>query len=64
MDKEILGYTRVGKDQWEPVHECKRGYIYSAAVVHCQQCGKFIRAMGGPMHAHCVECYNQIERYL
>lgn len=64
MDEQILGYAKVGKDSWEPIHQCKRGYVYSAAVVVCQKCGKFIRGMGGPMHARCVECYNQIERYL
>lgn len=64
MDKEILGYTQVGKDNWEPIHECKKGYIYSAAVVSCQKCKKWIRGMGGPLNALCVDCYNKPERYL
>ena len=64
MDEQILGYTRVGKDNWEPIHECKDDYIYSAAAVHCQKCAKWIRGMGGPLNALCVDCYNQPERYL
>jgi hypothetical protein len=55
--EEILGYNQTPDGSWEPIHECKKGYIYTAAVVHCQPCGAFIRGMGGPLDAVCVDCY-------
>lgn len=60
MDKEILGYDLLPDGNWEPLYECKKGYMYTAAVVHCRQCRTFIRAMGGPLDAVCVNCYKQI----
>lgn len=57
MNKDILGYDQTIDGAWEPVYECKPDYIYSAAVVHCQQCGEFIRGMGGPLNALCLKCY-------
>lgn len=60
MDNEILGYDELPDGTWEPVYECKSGFMYTAAVVHCQKCRAFIRAMGGPLDAVCVNCYNKI----
>ena len=61
MNSEILGYSRLPDGVWEPLYECKPGYIYSAAIVSCQKCRQMIRSMGGPMHAVCVNCRNQME---
>lgn len=59
MDTEILGYTQTPDGAWEPVYECKKEYIYSAAMVSCKKCRAIIRGMGGPMNAVCVDCYKQ-----
>lgn len=59
-DTTVLGYNQTPDGTWEPLHECKRGYIYSAAVVSCQKCRRIIRGMGGPMNAVCVACYNNL----
>lgn len=60
MDEELLGYNQIPDGSWEPIYECKRGYIYSAAVVSCQRCGIWIRGMGGPLNAVCLRCYKQV----
>lgn len=60
MDTEILGYNQTPDGAWEPLYECKKGYIYSAAIVSCQKCRQMIRSMGGPQNAVCLECYNEI----
>lgn len=58
---DILGYTKLPDGMWEPIKECERGYIYSAAVVTCKKCKTFIRSMGGPMHnSYCVRCYTNL----
>ena len=57
----ILGYTRLPDGSWEPVHECKPGYIYSAAVVCCRQCGRMLRGMGGPLNAVCTTCFEKVK---
>lgn len=53
-DKDILGYSQNG----DPIHECEKGYIYTAAVIICCKCNAFIRGMGGPKFGSlCVPCY-------
>lgn len=50
----ILGYDKDG----HPIHETKRGYIYTAACILCRDCRKIIRGMGGPKHGSiCVPCH-------
>jgi hypothetical protein len=57
---EILGYRKTGKHSAEPIEECKRGYVYTAAFVSCSQCGTAIRGMGGPMsNAYCLKCWEK-----
>lgn len=56
MTDKILGYDKNG----EPIHECKRGFIYTAAFILCSICRKAIRSMGGPMHGSvCVDCHDK-----
>lgn len=58
---EILGYRKI-RNGYEPIEECKKGYIYSAAFVSCSQCGAAIRGMGGPMsNAYCLACWEKEE---
>ena len=59
-DQRILGYDQLPDGSWEPFYECKKGYMYTAATVHCQQCRQMLRGMGGPLDALCVDCYNQL----
>jgi hypothetical protein len=54
---EIIGYDRVGKDQYQPIHEPQQGYIYTAAMIACCKCNQLISGMGGPrLKAICVKC--------
>jgi hypothetical protein len=54
MDDEILGYRSNG----EPIHETKRGYIYTSACILCCKCNAVIRGMGGPQFGStCVPCH-------
>lgn len=57
-DVNILGYNELPDGSWEPLYECKKDYIYTAAVVNCKQCGTFLRSMGGPLYALCLNCFN------
>lgn len=59
---DILGYNQNPDGSWEPLYECKRGYIYSAAIVHCQKCHQMLRGMGGPLDAVCVNCYETLQK--
>jgi hypothetical protein len=62
MSEQVLGYERKGLN-WEPIHECKRGYIYTAAFVMCSQCRAAIRSMGGPnSKAWCISCKEKQEK--
>jgi hypothetical protein len=52
----ILGYDRDGN----PIHETKRGCVYTAACILCQECRAFIRGMGGPRYGSiCVKCHDK-----
>ena len=62
MSEEILGYQRKSLD-WEPIHECKRGFIYTAATITCCKCNAMIRGMGGPKSkAWCISCKENQEK--
>jgi hypothetical protein len=62
MSEQVLGYERKGLD-WEPIHECKRGYVYTCAFVLCSQCRASIRSMGGPnANAWCIPCKEKQEK--
>ena len=53
-DEPILGYRSNG----DPIYECKKGYIYTAAVIACNKCNAFIRGMGGPAFGSlCIRCH-------
>lgn len=55
-DQPILGYDKDDK----PIHETKRGYIYTAACILCRECGEIIRGMGGPKHGSiCTPCHDK-----
>lgn len=57
MSREILGYDRVGKDQYAPIYAPEKGYVYSAALITCCKCNYAISGMGGPRYqAICVKC--------
>ena len=54
MSAVILGYTKDGK----PIHPCKPGMVYTAAVISCAGCHKMIRGMGSPSQgAVCPTCW-------
>jgi hypothetical protein len=54
MTEPILGYD---KDD-QPIHELKRGYIYTAACIFCCKCRTIILGSGGPKHGStCVLCH-------
>jgi hypothetical protein len=58
-DEPILGYDKDG----QPIHETKRGYIYTAACIVCCKCHAIIRGMGGPKHGStCVPCHDAEKR--
>ncbi len=53
-DTPVLGYRANG----EPIRECKKGFVYTAAVIACSKCNAFIRGMGGPaFNSLCVRCH-------
>jgi hypothetical protein len=53
-DEKILGYDAKGK----PIHETKRGFVYTAACISCSKCKAIIRGSGGPMfNSLCVPCH-------
>lgn len=55
-DNIILGYDSKG----DPIYECKRGYIYTAACIRCSECKSIIRGMGGPKFGSiCFKCHNK-----
>lgn len=60
MIGDILGYRKTGKDTWEPIVHSK-GYMYTAALMHCGRCGSMISGMGGPGSSNtvCVPCYKR-----
>ena len=61
MNEEIIGYNKVGKDQYQPITEPKKGYIYTAAIISCCKCHNIISGMGGPRpHAVCVKCADEL----
>jgi hypothetical protein len=50
----ILGYDKNG----QPIHETKRGFVYTAACIVCCKCHAVIRGMGGPKYdSICVPCH-------
>lgn len=52
-DKKVLGVTSIGA----PIYECLPDRFYSAAAIHCAECGECIRGMGGPLRgAKCLKC--------
>lgn len=63
MSDKILGYRKTGRDTWEPIRHSK-GYIYTAAVMHCGSCGNMISGMGGPgtQNTVCPACYEIKQR--
>jgi hypothetical protein len=61
MSNEILGYRKTGKDTWEPIEQPKKGFMYTAAIMTCGQCGNVISGMGGggAQNTYCVSCYEK-----
>jgi hypothetical protein len=54
MSEPILGYDKDG----QPIHETKRGHVYTAACISCSKCRTIIRGSGGPRNGSlCVPCY-------
>ena len=62
MSEQVLGYVKTD-DKWEPIHECKRGYVYTCAFILCSQCDAPIRSMGGPNYnAWCIKCKESVDK--
>lgn len=58
---DILGYRRDERGSLTPIRQPK-GYIYTAAFIHCSECGTIISGMGGPkFNAICLNCYETVE---
>ena len=62
MSEQVLGYRKTGKDAYEPITQSK-GYIFTAAVMHCGKCQSVISGMGGPggNNTLCVTCYTELK---
>ncbi len=66
-DDTIIGYTRTGKDTYEPIYEPKRGFVYTQAFIICHECNTAISGCGGPRHnSLCLKCFDnyKLERFI
>ena len=49
-------------DHWEPIYPIQPGWISTAAIMSCQDCGTTISSSGGPGHnCLCPTCYNKFK---
>ena len=57
--KKLLGYTE-REEGFYPLYEPGRGFITTAAFIHCKYCKGAISGHGGPRYdAVCLTCYEK-----
>ena len=61
MDTDtIYGYQFVAHAKYKALKQPPPGFIMSAAVITCAQCGTIIAGMGGPRSScYCKKCFDQ-----
>lgn len=62
-DTTIIGWERLASGNWRPIEQLRDDYFYTAAFIHCNECGAMISGMGGPRsYTLCIECFNRAEQ--